>query len=162
MSYNYYKEQFDLIKRKLRKKELPRIFIVGDNARTNELSMNDKCCEGLINFISSMNTDGHRLVWEKYKIDTLKFYDRSDKWNSKDVNCEGGLVDMLTSMQRISPENFESNILDEELDKVAEELGYTKEFSLSKEDNVAYFSGIHQKSKAYILSTTSGIFFVFK
>ena len=96
----------------------------------------------------------------------MRYYNNCVSWDSSDVHCDGGLVDMINDNEDIERDEFLEHVDSFELSKLERELGYSTDPSddeLSMEDDwhVSYHrSTLHGETVYYF--KWSGIEHVFK
>ena len=89
------------------------------------------------------------------------FYNNCVGWDRSDVYCYGGLIHLIDNMKDITRETFMSNVNSEDRKLIEKELGYSKDFKISKDWHVTYHSSRHHGERVYIMRH-SAIEYVFK
>lgn len=79
----------------------------------------------------------------------LPFYCDCVGWDRNDVNCEGGLSDLIDNRIEIKRAAFVLNVDKEDREELEKNLGYSKDFRITQDYHVEYFRSKHHEAVVY-------------
>ena len=86
-------------------------------------------------------------------------------WDSADVDCDGGLCDLINDRIEITRETFLKHVSHDELSEIAETMGYFKHpsqgLTMAGDYHIEYFRSRHHGERVYGFRH-SAIEYVFK
>ena len=91
----------------------------------------------------------------------MNYYNNCVGWDTHDVHCEGGLIDMIDNSRKITRQVFVKNVNKEEMCNIEFDLGYGSWLKMKDDYHVSYHKSKLHGEKVYYFRH-SAIEYVFK